>query len=168
MLRKYSGYEKFTPHTECAIQCWFHKQWTNINEMNCKTQLSAREATEAGKLQTGTLFQWICIDKHHNSAMRVQLSQPLPPPPKIYFWWNTWILIDITVITFQLHLTCYWSEKLKDPDECHRRWRVTGSWYEHTTDEYRLPDLLTDTFMHYDSEFFWNASTNPCIPDKAL
>jgi hypothetical protein len=21
MLRKYSGYEKFTPHTECAIHC---------------------------------------------------------------------------------------------------------------------------------------------------
>jgi hypothetical protein len=80
--------------------------------------------------------------------MRVQFSQP-PPPSKNIFLMNIWILIDITVITFQLHLIYYWNEKLKDPDERHRRWRVTGSWYKHTTEEYRLPDPLTDTFMKH-------------------
>jgi len=85
---------------------------------------------------------------------------------EIHGYW--YILVDITVITFQLHLTCYWSEKLKDPDECPRRWKVTGSWYKHTIDEYQLPDPLTNTFMQYDSVFFWNTSTNPCIPDKVL
>jgi hypothetical protein len=83
------------------------------------------------------------MNMHRQSSQQCYEGTIFTPPPKknyifdeIHGYWCT--LVDITVITFQLHLTCYWSEKLKDPDECARRWKVTGSWYKCIIDEYQL------------------------------
>jgi hypothetical protein len=46
-----------TQNVQFSVDSTNNEQTLLSNEINCKTQLSAREAREAGTLQTGTLLQ---------------------------------------------------------------------------------------------------------------